>query len=134
MRVVIDTNVFISSFLGKGNPYKIIQLWKSGVFTLCLSSDILSEYIEVLERLSLSGEPEIRELLDLFKKPSHVVFTAHPDKLSVVDIDPDDNIFFECATALDADYIISGDRAVQKIGKFLNTKVVSPKSFIEEYG
>jgi uncharacterized protein len=133
MRVVIDTNVFISSFLGKGNPYKIIELWKTGAVTLCLSTDILSEYVEVLERLSLSGEPEIRELLDLFKKSSQVVFTANPEKLSVVDIDPDENMFFECAASLHADYIITGDKAVRRIGKYLQILVLTPREFIDQF-
>jgi len=39
MRVVIDTNVFVSSFFG-GTPRKIIDLWKNRDITLCLSRDI----------------------------------------------------------------------------------------------
>ena len=38
MRVVVDTNVLISSFFG-GNPKKVIDLWKAGDITLCLSKD-----------------------------------------------------------------------------------------------
>ena len=52
MRVVLDTNVFVSSFFG-GNPRAVIDLWKTGSLTLCLSQDILDEYIEVLRRLGL---------------------------------------------------------------------------------
>ncbi|MBI4690325.1 MAG: putative toxin-antitoxin system toxin component, PIN family, partial [Nitrospirae bacterium] len=47
-RVVIDTNVFVSSFQNpEGNPQKIIDLWKRGVFILCISEEIIFEYIEV---------------------------------------------------------------------------------------
>ncbi|MEW6201083.1 MAG: putative toxin-antitoxin system toxin component, PIN family, partial [bacterium] len=42
MKVVIDTNVFVSSFFG-GNPRRIIDLWSKGKITLCLSKDILDE-------------------------------------------------------------------------------------------
>ena len=52
MRVVIDTNVFISSFFG-GNPRKIIDLWRKEKITLCLSGDILEEYTKVLKRIGL---------------------------------------------------------------------------------
>ena len=65
IRVVVDTNVFISSFFG-GNPRKVIDLWKSGEITLCLSKPIVDEYIEVLRRLELQGEKELEELLSLF--------------------------------------------------------------------
>ena len=58
MRIVLDTNVFISSFFG-GNPRSIIDLWKDGRLTLCLSQDIIDEYIEVLGRLGLNVESEL---------------------------------------------------------------------------
>lgn len=61
----MDTNVFISSFFG-GNPRKVIDLWKSGEITLCLSKSIVDDYIEVLRRLELQGEKELEELLSLF--------------------------------------------------------------------
>ena len=58
-KVVVDTNVFISSFFG-GNPKEIINLWKTGSITLCVSKDIINEYIEVLKRLGLKDEKEHR--------------------------------------------------------------------------
>ncbi len=55
MKVVIDTNIFVSSFFG-GNPRKIIDLWKKGNISLCLSKDILDEYVDVLQRVGLKDE------------------------------------------------------------------------------
>jgi putative PIN family toxin of toxin-antitoxin system len=54
MKVVIDTNVFVSSFFG-GNPRKIVDMWKQGKLTLCLSKEIVSEYTTVLDRIGLEG-------------------------------------------------------------------------------
>jgi len=48
MKVVIDTNVFVSSFFG-GNPKRIIDLWKNEEIVLCLSKDVLDECIDVLQ-------------------------------------------------------------------------------------
>ncbi|MFN3740796.1 MAG: putative toxin-antitoxin system toxin component, PIN family [Thermodesulfovibrionales bacterium] len=62
MRVVIDTNVFVSSFFG-GKPKKVIDLWKDGKISLCLSKGILDEYIEVLIRLGMKEEKELEALL-----------------------------------------------------------------------
>ena len=92
IRVVVDTNVFISSFFG-GNPRKIIDHWKSGEITLCLSKPIIDEYIEVLRRLELQNEKEIDELLSLFAHGFNVVFTAKTPELHIVGKDPDDNVF-----------------------------------------
>ncbi|MCH7754940.1 putative toxin-antitoxin system toxin component, PIN family [candidate division KSB1 bacterium] len=130
MRVVLDTNVFISSFLGTGTPRKIIDFWKEGKITICLSKEIVDEYVEVLERLGLSGEKEVEEFLQLFARNFHSLFTAKTPNLEIVKNDPDDNKFFECAVALKAQFIISGDKAVLKIKNYMGIKILSPKQFI----
>jgi putative PIN family toxin of toxin-antitoxin system len=131
-RVVVDTNVFISSFFG-GNPRKIIGLWKSGEITLCLSKPIVDEYIEVLRRLGLQNEKEMEELLGLFSHGFHVVFTAKTPQLHILEKDPDDNMFIECAVALKAGFVITGNKALKAIKEYMNIKVVSPNEFLSKY-
>jgi len=131
-RVVVDTNVFISSFFG-GNPRKIIDLWKTSEITLCLSKPIVDEYIEVLRRLGLQNEKEIEELLGLFAHGFHVVFTAKTPELHIVEKDPDDNMFIECAVALKAGFVITGDKALKAIKEYMNIKIVSPNEFLSKY-
>jgi len=128
-KAVVDTNVFVSSFFG-GNPRKIVDLWKTGEVTLCLSKPIIDEYIVVLRRLGLQDERELGELLGLFARGFHVVFAAKTPELHVVEDDPDDNKFIECAVALKADFIISGDKALTAIQEYLDIKIVNPKEFI----
>ena len=132
IRVVVDTNVFISSFFG-GHPRKIIDLWKSGEITLCLSKPIVDEYIEVLRRLELQNEKEIDELLGLFAHGFHVVFTAKTPELYIVEKDPDDNKFIECAVALKAEFVITGDKALKEIKEYININIVSPSEFLSNF-
>jgi hypothetical protein len=132
IRVVVDTNVFISSFFG-GNPRKIIDFWKAGEITLCLSKPIVDEYIEVLRRLGLQNEKELEELLSLFAHGFHVVFTAKTPQLHIVEKDPDDNMYIECAVALKAELVITGDKALQAIQKYMNIKIVSPNEFLTRF-
>jgi putative PIN family toxin of toxin-antitoxin system len=132
IRVVVDTNVFISSFFG-GNPRKIIDHWKSGELTFCLSKPIIDEYIEVLRRLELQNEKEIDELLSLFAHGFNVLFTAKTPKLHIVEKDPDDNMFIECAVALKAEFVISGDKALKEIQDYMNIKIVSPRKFLDKF-
>ena len=80
IRVVIDTNVFVSSFFG-GNPRKIIDLWKNGQLLLCLSSAIVDEYIEVLYRLGLKKEDGLEDLLRFFSQGHQIIFTHRTPKL-----------------------------------------------------
>jgi len=131
-RVVVDTNGFISSFFG-GNPRKIIDLWKSGQIVLCLSRPIVDEYIEVLRRMGLQNERELEELLSLFAHGFHVLFTAKTPNLNIIEKDPDDNKFIECAAALTSKSIISGDKALQEIKDYMGIKLQSPKQFLDDF-
>ena len=131
-RVVLDTNVFISSFFG-GNPRKIIDLWKSGRIVWCLSPPIIEEYVKVLERMGLQNEHELNELLGLFAQGRHVLFTAKTPHLHVVEKDPDDDKFIECAVALQAGFVISGDKALQDIADYMGIYILSPRQFLEAH-
>ena len=129
MRVVLDTNVFISSFFG-GNPRTIIDLWKDGRLTLCLSQDIFDEYIEVLRRLGLDDTPELEELLKLFATGFHIVFTTRTPEIHVV-ADPDDDKFIACALALKAGCVVSGDKALVDVRLYQGIRIVTPSEFLE---
>ncbi|TET69226.1 MAG: putative toxin-antitoxin system toxin component, PIN family [Candidatus Aminicenantes bacterium] len=131
-KVVVDTNVFVSSFFG-GNPRKIVDLWKSGQLTLCLSKPIMDEYVEVLQRLGLKNERELSELLSLFAHGFHVLFSAKTPELHLVEKDPDDDKFIECAVTLKADFVISGDKALIAIQDYMGIRIVTPKKFLDSY-
>ena len=132
MKVVIDTNVFISSFFG-GNPRKIIDLWKKEKMTLCLSKDVLDEYMDVLQRVGLRDENEIEELLSLFAKGFNILFTTKTPKIRAVKDDPDDDKFIECAVALKAEVIITGDKAFKRMGEYMGMKILTPQQFLKTY-
>ena len=132
MRVVLDTNVFISSFFG-GNPRAIIDLWKDGRLTLCLSQEIFDEYIEVLRRLGLDNTQEMEELLKLFATGFHIVFTTRTPEIHVV-ADPDDDKFIACAMALKSQYVVSGDKALFDVRQYQGISIVTPREFIEIRG
>ena len=131
MRVVIDTNVFVSSFFG-GKPRQIIELWKQWAITLCFSREIVDEYTVVLKRIGLEGK-DLKELLSLFARGYNSIFTGKTPDLQIVHDDPDDDKFIECAVALNALFVISGDKAVIEITEYMGIKLVTPKTFLEEY-
>jgi len=129
MKVVIDTNIFVSSFFG-GNPRKIIDLWKNGNINLCLSKDILDEYIRVLRGIGLKEEEEIEELLSLFAKSFNILFTAKTLEIKAVQDDPEDDKFIECAVALKAEAIITGDRDLLELEEYKGIKIITPRLFL----
>ncbi len=129
---MIDTNVFISSFFG-GVPREIINLWKDGKIVLCLSQNIVEEYIEVMNRLGLKNTKEIRQLTKLFAEGYNSIFTSKTPSINIVKDDPDDDKFIECAVALDCKYIISGDKHLKNIKKYFDTVIMSPREFVDLY-
>jgi predicted nucleic acid-binding protein len=44
MRIVLDTNVFISGTFFTGPPYQILKAWRDGRVQLLVSPSILDEY------------------------------------------------------------------------------------------
>ena len=130
MRVVVDTNVFVSSFFG-GIPRKIVDLWKKGQIILCLSKPIVEEYVEVLRRLGLQNEIELKELMGLFAQGPGILFSARTPRLKIVDKDPDDNKFIECAVALNATYVVSGDKSLLGVGGYMGISIVTPRQFMD---
>ena len=131
-RVVIDTNVFVSSFFG-GVPREIINLWKEGKITLCLSQGIIEEYLEVLNRLGLKDRKAIEQLTQLFAEGVHSLYTSKTPKLQIIEADPDDDKFLECAVALQSKVIISGDRHLKDLKKYIDIEILSPREFIDRW-
>jgi len=132
LRVVIDTNIFISSFFG-GMPREIMDLWKNGEIILCLSQDIVEEYIEVLTRLGLKDQQELSKLTKLFAEGYNSIFAATTPHLEIVKDDPDDDKFIECAVELESKIIISGDKHLKDIKKYIDVEIMSPREFIDRF-
>jgi len=130
LKVVIDTNIFVSSFFG-GISRQIINYWKVGSITLCLSQFIIEEYLEVLNWLGLKNKDEIKNLTGLFSEGYNSIYTAKTPNLNIVKDDPDDNKFLECAVALDSKIIISGDKHLKDIGKYIDIVIMSPREFVD---
>ncbi|MBN2158071.1 MAG: putative toxin-antitoxin system toxin component, PIN family [Spirochaetes bacterium] len=132
MKAVIDTNVFVSSFFG-GNPKKITDLWLQGKITLCLSRPVMDEYIDVLQRMGLGHDRELEELIALFGSGYNILFTSKTPSLQVVEKDPHDDKFIECAVALKAGVIITGDTALRSVRKYNGISILSPAEFLKAF-
>ncbi len=130
IKVVIDTNVFVSSFFG-GNPKRIIDLWKNEETLLCLSRDVLDEYIDVLQRVGLRDESELKELLSLLSRGFNILFTTRTPRVSVLKEDPEDDKFIECAVALKAEFIITGDKALKRMRSYMGIKILTSQEFLK---
>lgn len=108
LKIVVDTNVLLVSILPRFSYYKIFEEIQSGKVNVYVSNDIVSEYTEVFSR---RYTPHITEILlnTLFNLPN-VFFVDPKFQWKLIELDPDDNKFVDCAVASSVDYIISNDR------------------------
>ena len=131
MKVVLGTNIFVSSFFG-GNPRRIIDLWKVGKIEICISEEVLEEYLRVLARFQLEAEV-LDDLIQLFKVGENICFVRGQEKLKVIKEDPYDDKFLECAVSSGASFIISGDHHLLELGEFRGIRIVPPATFLQTY-
>lgn len=135
-RVVIDTNVFISSILGQYSyPYKIFdELILTGEVKLCLSQEVLKEYEEVACRAKFQKIPHFsgkaQKLLSAMKEIAIIVKTE--ESISKIKDDPDNRIL-ELAVAAQAIAIVTGNSRDFTFEEFRGIKIQSPKDFYEEH-
>ena len=132
MKIVLDTNVFISGIFFSGPPFQILRAWKNKRLQIILSQDILIEYQRVAESLTLKYPSiDILPIIELVTVHGQFVDTKNID-ITVCE-DPDDNKFIECAIASDTKIIVSGDKHLLKIKEFKGIKVYKPLEFVEIY-
>ena len=128
LRLVIDTNVIVSAALKPESLQRttlLIAITKP--CRLYVSPSILEEYGEVLSRRELGIRKGVRlQLLQLMKNQSHMVAPAR--RLEVT-VDPDDNMFLECADAAGADYLITGNQK-HFPAFWKKTKIITSREFI----
>lgn len=134
-KIVIDTNVIVSSLIQRGYPYLIInELFIENKFQLCVSEELMTEYYEVLSRPKFAKFQDffVRAeslLVDIETKSSKFVPTVKLDLIS----DADDNIILELADECLADFIITGNTTDFTFSIYKQTKIVTPKEYWENY-
>ena len=128
IRAAIDTNVAISAARAGGVPGEVAQMWRAGEIVLCVSRPIVAEYRRVFAKFGLSAE--FAEIERAINARRHCEMAETTPSLRVVS-DPDDDMFVECAVALNAQFIVSGDRALQNLRRYRGVNILSPAEFVE---
>jgi putative PIN family toxin of toxin-antitoxin system len=132
VRVVLDTNAVVSALLFSAISSELVSLWQNNLITLLLSREILDEYLCVFSypKFGLSEE-EIKELIQEEILPFAEVVKPKR-RLRVVQRNPSDDKFIECAVAGKARVIISGDKDLLSLGLYRQIRIQSPAQFLAE--
>lgn len=130
MRVVIDTNVFLIAFSKHHRFTAIYDALYKGEIELAISNEILMEYAEKMEIMFSTVGPKI---LDGISYLPNVVKVDTKFKFLLIEVDPDDNKFVDCAIAINADYLVSNDKHfnVLKDIPFPSVVVITADQFLQ---
>lgn len=129
MHIVIDTNQPLASFSKRSKTHWLWQAFCQRKYTLCVSTEILSEYAEIFEQKYSFEAAEI--LMEVLLESPNVRFITEYYHWGLIKIDPDDNKFVDCGLMANAEYIVTEDRhfRVLKKVKFPPIKVISTEEF-----
>jgi putative PIN family toxin of toxin-antitoxin system len=105
--IVLDTNCLLQALPTQSPYHKIWTEVMAGHISLCVNSDILNEYEEILAQKTTA---EIaRNVIKTIIRLNTTVFQQVYYHFGLIEADPDDNKFVDCAIAVNAEYIVSND-------------------------
>lgn len=135
IRAVLDANVVASGLINpQGVPAKVLDLWRAERFQVVLSAAILDEIGRVLRYPRVAvyhrwSEERLRLWLEDF---AHLaLMTPGTLSLAIIQEDPPDNRYLECAVEGVAAYLVSGDRLLLSLGTYRGIQIISPRVFLE---
>jgi hypothetical protein len=134
-KIVIDTNVIVSSLIQRSYPYRILYgLFVDDKISVCVSEELMSEYYEVPSRPKFARFPDFfaraeRLLADIDTKAIKFQPSTSIDLIT----DKDDNMLLELAEESQADFIITGNSNDFTFRHFKRTTIVSQKEYWEDY-
>ena len=132
---VVDANVFVSAVLSPaGTPAQVLCSWRDGRFVLVLSTAILAEIYRVLHYPKIAirhrwSEAQIHTFVDALA--SQAMLTPGVLTLAVIEDDPADNRYLECAVEGEADFLVSGDQLLLNLGSYQGTTILTPRAFLD---
>ena len=132
MKIVLDTNVFVSGIFWVGAPYQILNAWHNHKISIAVTPEILEEYTRVANILQKKHQKiDITSLMDLVTRYTEVYQPVSlPEKISC---DPDDDKFIACALSSNAKIIISGDSDLLDVNGYNEITIITPRKFIDKF-
>ena len=132
MKIILDTNVFISGIFFFGPPYEILKAWRNGKFKIVISQEILLEYQRVSEKLNQKFPMiNIQTMIDLLTVKADLVIS--PELPIQICKDPEDDKFISCALASNSKIIITGDKHLLNVNGYEGLEIIRPREFVKKY-
>lgn len=131
MKVVLDTNILFVSISPRSTYHWVFQKFINEEFILCVTTDILQEYEEIIG--NHMGQEVANTVLQLIENSINVEYITKYFRWNLINVDPDDNKFVDCAISSNAKFIVTNDKHFNVIKKvdFPKIEVVDIDKFKE---
>jgi putative PIN family toxin of toxin-antitoxin system len=136
LKVVLDTNVFVSSLLvGSGPPAQVLDAWRERQYLLVISPAIVAEirttlsYPRIRRKYAVTGQ-DVEQLVALLEQDALLV----PGDASVagsIPRDPADEVVLACAMDAQADLIVSGDHHLLDLDTYRSIPILTVRQFLQ---
>ncbi len=128
MKVVFDTNVFVSALVFPGGDGERALLRViAGEHTLLVSRAIVGELLEVLARKFARDREELARVAFFLQD---LADTVEPTGQIDVLVDTPDNRILECAVAGEADLIVTGDKQMLTLGSYEGIRIARLRDYL----
>ena len=128
MRIVLDTNIYISAAIIGRVCEEILKICRFGNLEVFISKDIIIEIETKLKNKFFWNEQQIRIFIENILEFCHMIEVS--EKIIYLEDDPDDDKILECAVASECSYIVSGDKHLTRLKSFRNIKILNPAELL----
>jgi putative PIN family toxin of toxin-antitoxin system len=130
MKVVFDTNIFISAFITPGSQAeKAVLRTIEGKDVLFLTKGILDKLLFILSTKFSRDKEEISRVAVFLSEMAEWVESS--EEINVLRDGPDNRIL-ECASSGNADIIVTGDKELLRLKRYGKTEIISLKEYLEK--
>jgi len=130
LRILLDTNVYISAILFKGKPRQILQELVDERVTAFTSNEILKELEDSLSKPKFKFTNDFVQIVLTEIRDITKLISTSPLKNYLDLRDRNDYHILEAAFSAKIDYLITGDKDLLSLKKISDFKIVSPQEFL----
>ena len=131
LKVVFDTNVYISAILTSGTPRAaLLESFRREGIEVLISEPILLEIERILRLKIRRSYSEAMAILMAIRENTTLI--SPESTLAVIEADETDNRIIECAIKGSAQYVVSGDRHILSLKEYQGIRIISPTEFLRD--
>ena len=130
MKIVLDTNIFVSSFFWGGYPQKVFDRVIYGFDELYITNELIQEISSVMSSNKFNANIiEINDYIKIIEKYSKKIVSKKNSES--VSRDKDYDKVLQCGVDGNVDFIITGDKDLLVLREYKSIKIIKPKDFLE---